>query len=149
MSIENASYDISAEPWKGIPRSVDLLTWMRIVPWMRRSATTREYRVFYEDNVRKPASANKPWTLSLTLYGFIESMNLGLTGNWDMCVHRFLLTDASSTRRCPGRKGMSPKPCNGSNYAEARVPLCSRRKRMRILLLSSTLSALYAVEGFP
>ncbi|KZV64040.1 hypothetical protein PENSPDRAFT_691100 [Peniophora sp. CONT] len=73
-----------AEPWRCIPRDIDLSEWIRVQPWKRRTPTIREHRVLFTDAVRRPSRPNNPWSVSLSLYGFIDSMNLSLTGNWDL-----------------------------------------------------------------
>lgn len=91
-SIAGVTFDASElenNPWKVVPRDVDLSHWLRILPRTRRSATVREHAVLYDDSIRPPPSPNAPWTMTVSLYGFIDNMNLAPTGNWDLYDSRF------------------------------------------------------------
>ncbi|KZV58992.1 hypothetical protein PENSPDRAFT_695557 [Peniophora sp. CONT] len=86
-TLANEVYDENStelEPWRCIPRDAELCDWIRVYPWTRRTPTTREHRVFFADSIRKPPRPNSPWSVSLSLYGFIDGMNLSPTGNWDL-----------------------------------------------------------------
>lgn len=74
------------EPWRSIPRNVDLSLYMCVVPGKRRGSAIREYRVLYSPAIRPHTKPNCPWSVTVSLYGFLDSMNLSVTGNWDKCV---------------------------------------------------------------
>ncbi|VDC01006.1 unnamed protein product, partial [Peniophora sp. CBMAI 1063] len=74
------------EPWRTIPRSMDLSMYMRVVPGLRRGSSVREYRVLYDSAIRPHAKVNCPWSVTIALYGFVDSMNLSVTGNWDQTL---------------------------------------------------------------
>ncbi|VDC05037.1 unnamed protein product [Peniophora sp. CBMAI 1063] len=74
------------EPWRSIPRNIDLSRYMYIVPGQRRGSAVREYRILYQPTIRPHDNANCPWSVTLALYGFIDSMNLSPTGNWNQTL---------------------------------------------------------------
>ena len=86
---------VESEPWRCIPRDVELSHWLRVDPWTRRTPTIREHRVLFADSVRRPPRPNNPWSVSLSLYGFIDGMNLSPTGNWDLSVTPCVLSPPS------------------------------------------------------
>ena len=85
-TITGPSYDketSTLEPWRSIPRGIDLSAYIRLTLGPRRGSTVQEVRVLYDSSIRPHEKVNCPWSLSIALYGFIDSMNLSPTGNWD------------------------------------------------------------------
>ncbi|KZV75919.1 hypothetical protein PENSPDRAFT_661424 [Peniophora sp. CONT] len=113
ISIQNVHHDMEAEPWRAIPNDCDLTAWMRMVPGTRRSLNVREHRVFYDDKVRPPPKPNAPWTVTVIVYGFIDNMNLSVTGSWD-------LTEENASKAYQWVKlGGGPKPSIFQAQADA------------------------------
>ena len=131
-AIANVLYDkdcAETEPWRCIPRDVDLTDWIRIQPWKRRTPTIREHRVLFTDAIRRPLRSTSPWTVSLSLYGFIENMNLSPTGNWDMFVYCCPGLLSVVAKFCVGARLLHPKPSSLSAYAGDLTQKHSKPKR--------------------